>query len=215
MSLKYDHIIWDWNGTLLDDVHLCLEIINRVLKSVDLPPLTLEKYREIFTFPVKHYYEAAGIDFSVHSFEKLGWDWMNEYERRKYEASLFPDVRPILGFLKEHGIKSSILSAYTLDGLMNIVERNGVKEHFEFISGLDNIWAASKLENGKLLVEKIRRDDEKILMVGDTLHDHEVADEIGIDSILIASGHQSFERLQSAGVPVFHSLNEFFRPEIN
>lgn len=215
MSLKYDHIIWDWNGTLLDDVGLCLEIINGVLRSVELPPLTLEKYREIFTFPVRDYYEAAGIDFSVHSFEKLGWDWMNEYERRKYEASLFGDVRPVLAYLREHGIKSSILSAYTLHGLLNIVEKNGVKENFEYISGLDNIWAASKLENGKMLVEKIRKDHEKILMVGDTLHDHEVADEIGVDSILIASGHQSYERLKSAGVPVFHSLNEFFRLELD
>ena len=56
MQIKnYQHIIWDWNGTLLNDVKLCADIMNNLLKTRSLPTITLEKYREIFTFPVKDY----------------------------------------------------------------------------------------------------------------------------------------------------------------
>jgi phosphoglycolate phosphatase len=48
-------------------------------------------------------------------------------------------------------------------------------------------------------------------MVGDTLHDVEVAEALGISCVLIAQGHQSRERLDQAGVPVFADLNSFCR----
>ena len=68
---NYKHIIWDWNGTLLNDVDYSKNIINNILSDNDLPKLSLQKYREIFTFPVQDYYVAAGLDFSKTSFEIL------------------------------------------------------------------------------------------------------------------------------------------------
>ncbi len=57
-------IVWDWNGTLLNDVDLCFSCINRLLVSHDLKPLdTLSQYREVFTFPIEDYYKRVGFDF--------------------------------------------------------------------------------------------------------------------------------------------------------
>ncbi|MCJ7554278.1 MAG: HAD family hydrolase, partial [Ignavibacteriaceae bacterium] len=77
---KTRHIIWDWNGTLFNDVVLCKDIMNNILKRFDLPLLSLEKYREVFTFPVEDYYKKAGLDFNITPFEILGKDFMDEYE---------------------------------------------------------------------------------------------------------------------------------------
>ena len=68
-SSKYTHVIWDWNGTLLDDNWLCVEVMNTLLSSRNLPLLTLERYRDIFDFPVKNYYEKLGFNFKKESFE--------------------------------------------------------------------------------------------------------------------------------------------------
>lgn len=51
MFKNIKHIIWDWNGTLFDDVDICVDNINWLLKKYNLPEITKEKYREIFTFP--------------------------------------------------------------------------------------------------------------------------------------------------------------------
>ena len=92
MKKKYKHIIWDWNGTFLNDVDYCRRIINRILVENELPKLSLEKYREIFTFPVQDYYKEAGLDFSKTSFEILGKEFIDEYESKKLTCSLYDNA---------------------------------------------------------------------------------------------------------------------------
>ena len=103
--LKYDNIIWDWNGTLLDDVELCSSIMNNLLRKESLPEISIEKYREIFTFPVEEYYKLAGHSFEKKSFELLGKDFMVEYEEKKLSCKLYPFASETMDLLKEKGKK--------------------------------------------------------------------------------------------------------------
>ena len=66
---KYRYIFWDWNGTLLDDVWLCVDIINYMLIKRGKSEITQSQYREIFDFSVKGYYKKAGFDFKTEPFE--------------------------------------------------------------------------------------------------------------------------------------------------
>jgi phosphoglycolate phosphatase len=202
------HIIWDWNGTLFDDVELCLDIINGVLVRRNLNPLSLEDYREIFTFPVQDYYEKAGLDFNKYPFEILGREWMDEYEKRKGTCRLHKGAGNALNLISQKGIGQSILSAYSQHTLEEIVLHFGIKKYFTHMVGLDHIYATSKLENGRELMKKIGNGKGETLFIGDTVHDYEVAEELGINCILIAEGHQVREKLESCNVPVFNSLEE-------
>ena len=102
MIKKYKHIIWDWNGTLFDDVELCHNIINRLLKRNEIEEISLQKYKEIFDFPVKKYYQKAGLDFKKTSFEVLGKEFMDEYEERKFESSIFNEVKNTLQYSRSN-----------------------------------------------------------------------------------------------------------------
>ena len=208
MIQKYKHVIWDWNGTLLNDTALSVDIINGVLTNHNLDPLSLDDYRLIFNFPVKDYYEKAGFNFSLNSFEVIGKQWMDEYERRKGETNLFDGAREVLGYIKSAGIDQSILSAYSHHTLIEIVEYYKLGEYFKYITGLDHIYATSKLEIGKELIEKIDCPKDKIVLVGDTIHDYEVANGLGVKCILIANGHQSRERLMACNVPMLNDIRE-------
>ena len=66
---KYKHIIWDWNGTLINDVWLAVEIMNSILASRNIPLISHEKHKEMFDFPIKNYYQKLGIDFNKELFE--------------------------------------------------------------------------------------------------------------------------------------------------
>ncbi len=205
---EFQHIIWDWNGTLFDDVRLCVNIINGVLKRRNLPELTLEKYKSIFTIPVENYYVAAGFDFSTEPFEKVGKEWMDEYESRKFESGLSKGAIEVLNYFKNQGIKQSILSAYKQDTLYAIIDHFNLNEFFESVVGLDHIYATSKVDLGYELIKNIDAPREKTLLIGDTVHDFEVASELGVKTVLLASGHQSKEKLVRCGVPVLNSLSE-------
>ncbi len=210
MINKYKHIIWDWNGTLLDDVELCLDIINGILSRRNIKTLSLEDYREIFTFPVKDYYERAGIDFGVYPFEELGLEWIEEYERRKGESKLFGGAEDVLKLLSRNGSDQSLLSAYSHDQLVEIVSGFKLDSYFTHLSGLNNIYATSKVDLGKELIKKLNPQNGKVLLIGDTIHDYEVSKEIGADCLLIAAGHQNKKKLQTCGVPVVENLLDIF-----
>ncbi len=205
---RVKYIIWDWNGTLFNDVELGLLIINKLLKNNNLPQLTLEKYRNIFTFPVSDYYKIAGFDFNKVSFEILGKQFMDEYEKRKYEYNLFDGAREDLERISKKGIRQSVLSAYKHDTLIDILEHYNIIHYFEFVNGLDNIYAGSKEYLGIQLRRKIPFSRDEILLVGDTLHDADVARAMDVSCVLVAKGHQAKERLLITGNPVIDDIKE-------
>jgi phosphoglycolate phosphatase len=208
MIQNFKHIIWDWNGTLLNDTELSHNIINGVLKSKNLKTLSLEDYRHIFDFPVKKYYAKAGFNFSEYSFEEVGKEWMDQYEIRKGETNLFDGAIEVLDHISSLGIDQSMLSAYSLHTLIEMTNYHGLSKYFKHITGLDHIYATSKLDIGRDLIKKINIDPLQIVLIGDTIHDHEVASELGIQCILIANGHQSKARLVSSGFPVLSDIRE-------
>lgn len=208
MIEKYKHIIWDWNGTILNDVELCVGLINWLLISRKLPSININRYRDVFTIPVKNYYEKLGFDFEKESFEKLGRIWMDEYERRKFECTLYDGVLDLLNKINNTGIGQSILSAYSQHTLDELVEHYGLKKFFNHVVGLDNIYAASKLHLGKDLMNRLGNGKGETLLIGDTVHDFEVASEIGADCVLVANGHQGKNVLLNCGVMVCDSIRE-------
>ncbi|MDO9555124.1 MAG: HAD hydrolase-like protein, partial [Atribacterota bacterium] len=104
---KYKHIIWDWNGTLINDIWLVVEIMNKMLKKRNMPGIDSKKYREIFDFPVIDYYAKLGFNFSKESFEELTGEFINEYYTRFNECKLFDETEEVLKKIRDMGISQS------------------------------------------------------------------------------------------------------------
>lgn len=206
---RYSYIIWDWNGTLLDDAWLCVEVMNGMLHQRNLPTLTLDMYRTIFDFPVRDYYVKLGFDFDREPFEQVGMEFMVLYNKRQKECHLHPEVKHLLPYCQLKGYRQSILSAREQNELLSETVDLGVRKFFDFVRGLDDHYAHGKTDVGFRLLRDLGLPRNEIIFVGDTLHDADVAREIGIDCILIPNGHHSTERVNKAGVPVFSSLNNF------
>lgn len=205
---RYSQILWDWNGTLLDDAWLCVELINQFLVERRLPTVTLERYRSIFTFPVQRYYEALGFDFTREPWERISSEFIIAYEQNRNRCRLLPGAKETLQQVAALGISQSILSASKQSYLEKAVLEYELTQLFFTLNGLDNHHAAGKEAIAKGFVERFRIDPTTILLVGDTLHDAQVAEAIGVDCCLVPNGHQTVERLKSGGVRVVGSLRE-------
>ena len=208
MIEKYKHVIWDWNGTIFNDVKIGVDIINILLKERELEELTIDRYREVFTIPVKNYYADLGFDFSKEPFEVVGKYWMDEYERRKLECGLFDGVIDLMDKIESLKIGQSILSAYSQHTLEEMVDHFGLRKYFTHIVGLDNIYAASKMHLGIELMNRLGNGKGETLVIGDTVHDFDVAMEMGADCVLVASGHQSKNKLLEATSNVVESIQD-------
>ena len=206
MISKYEYIIWDWNGTLLNDVWLCIEIMNQMLKKRNLPGLTYDAYREMFDFPVKRYYEKAGFNFKIESFEDASVEYCDEYINRVNECDLHKGAFSILNFFKENSVPQTILSATDQPGLNKMINDFALDTYFHKVIGQDTQLAIGKTEKGKQLIEEINIDPDKIVLIGDTTHDVEVADALDIDCVLLLNGHHSKSKLEMTGVRVVKEL---------
>ncbi len=196
---RYRHVIWDWNGTLIDDVWVCVEILNDMLRKRHLPVVTAERYREEFDFPIQEYYRRVGFDFSVEPYEKLAREFILEYDRRRFECSLQPGALHVLQSLADRGITQSILTAYHHERLDEITRFFSIQQFFTHLIGVNDDFASGKIENGKRFIALLDVPAENVVMVGDTNHDYDVSVAMGIDCVLIACGHQARRKLQACG----------------
>ena len=200
-------ILWDFNGTLLDDVAYAIGVRNRVFPRFGLPQLSsLAQYHAQFTFPVRDYYTRAGV--TEDQFVAVAQAWMAEYVRGCASVPLFPDVEAALDAFAAAGARQAVLSASKADTLRDQLAQAGIAERFEAILGLSHIYATSKEEIGKAYLAQCGIAPERCVMLGDTLHDAEVAAAMGTACVLVARGHQSHAVLCAAGVPVVRDLNE-------
>jgi len=205
---KYKCLIWDWNGTLLDDLQLCVEVMSNMLKERNLPLLTAERYGEIFGFPVKGYYTKLGFNFEEEHFENISEEFISKYQKRSLCANLNEGSILMLAYIKEKGIKQVILSASQIKNLEQQVNHFGISQYFDKLLGLDHCHATSKVEIGREWLSKSGYTNKEVLLVGDTAHDFETAEELGCDCVLYLGGHQSRERILKLGAPVIESLYE-------
>lgn len=205
---KYDYIIWDFNGTLINDVDLCFNILNTMLLNRNIKTVTMEQYKEIFRFPVIEYYKLAGFTFEKESFAEAAVDFIDRYQLASLECGLYKDAIKVIEHIKSLGIKQLILSASEISNLKMQTKHYNLDGYMDAVLGIDNIHAGSKIEIGKAWISENNVDPSKVLFIGDTDHDFEVASAMGVNSLLIANGHQSKERLLKVNNEVVNEIND-------
>lgn len=202
------HVIWDFNGTLLDDVDACVDTVNTILAEHARPALTRDDYLARFGFPVRDFYAVLGLDLDTAGFERLSRTYISRYLARLVDIRPRADAVQAMHTLSERRVGQSVLSAMEARLLADLLDRLDLRRHVARVRGLEDFHAGSKAALGIGLARELDVAPEEILLVGDTLHDFEVAQEIGCACLLYARGHQAPGRLAASGVPVVDSLVE-------
>ena len=202
-------IIWDWNGTIIDDFPVALESINTMLDEHRLPGINSDKYRNVFGFPVRDCYIGLGFDVSSEpEWDRISRRFHDIYAGNWHKVRVRPGIPELLGLLTEQGMKNHILSASE----KNILERQlsdlGIRDHFHSVHGLDDIYGSSKLDQGRRMLSELDIDRTGTLLIGDTMHDHEVAEALGVSCLLLSIGHQAEWRLKTCGCRLVGSIDD-------
>ena len=194
--MKYDYVFWDFNGTILDDVKLCYDILIEMLKEEKRPIVSLEAYLMIFDFPVESYY-AKVYDLKKTSYKELAHRFIRKYQPRSLEINLHENVEKVIGILNDLGVKQVLLSASEEKNLMAQLKHFQIDHLFIKVLGTSNVYAKSKLDVARDYVREKGIHPSQVLMIGDTLHDAEVAHNLGFDVVLFSKGHQHRKRLEN------------------
>jgi len=202
------HIIWDWNGTLLDDTKACVDTLNLMLGKRGASPVTMEFFRDNFVFPSRLFYNRIGMEVSDAEWDDLAREYYATYIRQPQKLNV--ETLAALKTVAAAGVRQSMLSALRQDLLEQSLVRYGIRDFFAGVYGVDNLDGASKLTRAHDLKAELERTETsggRIVMIGDALHDKEVADELGFDCVLCSQGSHSYERL-AAVAPTGRTLME-------
>ena len=203
----YDYCIWDFNGTILDDVELGKRSVNTLLAERGLPIIeSREEYAKKFDFPIIDYYRDIGFDFEKESYERLAELWVELYMRDLHIAKMFPDVERLLDFFDSKNVKQTVLSASQRDMLLGQLNGLGISGRFEEILGIDNIYGDSKLDIARDW--RARHPNSRVMFIGDTTHDCKTAQILGADCFVVCAGHQCRERFEGVDARIFDSLGD-------
>ncbi len=205
--MHYDHIAWDFNGTILHDVQCGVDATNILLRRRGLPTIdSLEYYYSIFCFPIIRYYERLGFDFTRESYDDVALEWVVEYRRLMKEAPLRAGVLSLMQEFSARGIPQTVLSASEQILLEEQLASLGVRDYLEGVYGRDDHTGEDKTALVSAFAK--RRSPGRTLFTGDTHPDAACARAAGFDCALIAGGNHSKDRLLSCGVPVYDSIGE-------
>lgn len=205
---KYKVIIWDFNGTLIDDIDAALASVNDMLTRRNLPTINFEQYASYVDTPIIKFYEHIFDDLYSMDFNIIAQEFNDGYEKHLPEKAVMENAEEVLGYFNSFGKLQTVISATHIDKVLRRLDEFGLMGYFDKILAHDNLIAEDKTHLAvKYFAEKGIKPDEAIV-IGDCVADFKMAEALGCDCVLTTQGHQSPKEFSATSAAVIDSLLE-------
>ncbi|WP_236243367.1 HAD family hydrolase [Streptomyces sp. CC228A] len=204
------HLVWDWNGTLLDDIGAVIDATNAAFAELGLEPVTLARYRELYCVPVPLFYERLlGRLPDDDEWAVMDGAFHRHYWTRADACGLTDGAAELLAAAAAAGRTQSLLSLAPHERLLPLVRQHGIHDWFVRVDGRTDQSTAGKAAH---MVRHLRALDgvapERVVVIGDAADDAVAAAHVGAKAVLYTGGSHSRASLRAAGVPVVDTLAE-------
>ncbi len=205
--MRYSHIFWDFNGTIIDDVGNALQCVNDMLERKGRQPITLDDYYTYVETPIIGFYRHI-LPPDELDFQDISRQYHSDYARHINETGLAEGAYELLHKLKAMGVHQYIITANILSEAEELIEKFGISACFDKILGAENTLAESKIDRAKAFFKELNINRNDAILIGDTLHDLETANALGIDCVLVSYGHQGRRLLEEHNAFTVNSLKD-------
>ncbi|WP_426364142.1 HAD family hydrolase [Streptomyces sp. E-08] len=203
------HLVWDWNGTLLDDIGAVIGATNAAFAELGLESITLERYRDLYTVPVPKFYERLmGRLPTDEEWTVMDGAFHRHYWERAESCGLTTGAAELLAARQQSGLTQSLLSLAPHAELIPLVRRHGIAERFVRMDG--RVDASTDGKSGHMVrhLAALGVPAERVVVIGDAADDALAAAHVGARAVLYTGGSHSRASLSRVGVPVVDSLAE-------
>ena len=184
----FRNLIFDWSGTLVDDLGPVIEATNFVLAKYGIGPMDREEFRRRVRLPYREFYQEMlpGIPL-----EELEEHFRPAFDGAEATVFVLPHAREKLDWCRRLGIRTFVLTSMDAIAFARQLEEFGLKGHFEATySGV-----LDKRDVIHRILETHGLAPEETAFVGDMTHDVETARHAGISSIAVLTGYNHPEVL--------------------
>ena len=199
-------ILWDFNGTVMNDVDASTGAVNAMLARRGLPTITREWYTLHLVMPLERFYGDIGFDMQTERIEALSKEFQQECA--KFERPVFPEVQAALERFFQKGYRQLLFSSLFHEVLMSQARERGIEGYFETIVGRQDRSLGGKEEAVAACLKEKGIDPATVLIVGDLTTDWDMAEFVGCPCALIEKGHQHRLILEKTGAHVLKDASE-------
>jgi len=185
------NIIFDWSGTLVDDLPAVLKASNYVLHQAGQPEMSLDQFRAEFSLPFTKFYDRHTPNVPMPQLE----DWFHtEFKRSQDSVCELPHAREFLEFCRAKKLRTFLLSTVHRDHFAVQCKVTGFDAFLD--KPYTDVWDKRKKIHEILLENSLKPDET--LFIGDMEHDIETAHHGGVHSCAVLTGYNTLEQLRAA-----------------
>ena len=204
------HVVWDWNGTLLNDNHAVLAAVNGVCAGFGRAELSWVEWQAAYARPMRLSYEQI----LQRPLDEEEWAQVDKLYHDRYDAllptcELADGAHDVLRACAAGGRTQSLLSMWFHSRLTPTVEHYGLTQYFTRVDGLPGeVGGGSKADSLIRHLQAQQLDPSDVVLIGDVVDDAEAAHAAGARCVLVTTGAMTLEALQSTGAPVTASITQ-------
>lgn len=201
------HVVWDWNGTLFADAEAMIASTIDAFHSLNLPPVTTERYQRLHTQPIDTFYDRLfGQTVPARLRQQLHAAFHEAYQRRRPDLGLDPGAHEALRQVAQTGLSQSLLSMHPHETVLRLAQHFALTEQLVRVEGQQGPDAGFKQDHLATHLQALSVAPESTLVIGDSVDDARAAHAVGTHCVLYASGLHAVEALHAEYVPVADSL---------
>lgn len=205
---EYKAIIWDFNGTLIDDINAALASVNDMLIRRNLDTINFEQYASFVDTPIIKFYEHIFDDLYSMDFNAIAEEFNLGYEKYLPEKAVMENAEEVLSYFNCRGKLQTVISATHIDKVNRRLAEFGLTGYFDKILAHDNLIAEDKTHLAVKYFAEKGIDPDEAVVIGDCVADWQMSKTLGCDCILTTQGHQSRKEFATTDAIVIDSLSE-------
>lgn len=208
-SRRFDLIAFDWDGTLYDSTQIIVRCIQRAVQDVGGAAPTDEAAGYVIGLGLMQALAHAAPDVPPEKYPELGRRYRHHYALHSDDLSLFEGVLPMLAALRSRGHLLAVATGKSRRGLDDTLETVALKGLFDSSRTADETAGKPDPLMLQELMAELNIAPERVLMIGDTTHDLQMAVNAGCPSVGVSYGAHASDAFSSLN-PLFvaHSVAE-------
>ncbi len=204
---KYTTIIWDFNGTLVDDVYAALGAVNDMLTRRDQKIITIDDYYKAVDTPIWKFYEQVFTPGTITPEEAIA-EFATGYDKHIKSEPLMEGANQVLSYLASLHKTQLVVSASHIDKVTSRLVSLGVMDYFQKVLALTDYNAGDKTFLAQRYITNNGISSDDVVVIGDCVADWQMSKNLHCDCILNTKGHQSRREFSVTDALIIDSLLE-------
>lgn len=197
MARTFELIVFDWDGTLMDSAAAIVGAINSACADLGVAAPSEAQARHVIGLGLQDALRLAVPELRPEQYGDMVAAYRRHYLADDESLTLFPGVAGLLEGLHARGVMMGVATGKSRQGLDRALANTGTGRYFAATRCADECFSKPHPQMLLELIDELAVDSERVLMVGDTTHDLQMAQAAGVAALAVSYGAHPADALQA------------------